>query len=269
MATYLFTPADQPDKLHKALQSDADWVIADLEDGVAPQNKSAAREALLSLLDQPGSLGTPRLIVRCHAPGMAEFDADRDLLQHRQIDAIMLSKWESAEDLTALPHTDTEIIPLVESALGLIRLPELVAWRQRVRKVAFGAVDFALSLGVEWTPEGIERRHAMGQLVLQSAALGLEPPIDAVFPDLSDEAKFRSDVHYGAGMGFGGKMIIHPRQLGVVKEVYRPSPDRVEWARRTLQAWEEQGRPGAFLLDNKLVDEPVLKTARLLLARSW
>lgn len=265
MVTFLFVPGDQPDKLRKAAASSADAVIADLEDGVAPDRKDAARSAIASARELFAGSAACRLILRCNAPGSAEFAGDLELAANLPLFALMIPKCESGEDVRAVEGITCARIPLVESPRGVHRIEEILTASPLVGRVAFGAVDFALALGVEWTPEGVERRHAMERLVLVSNAVGRKPPVDAVFPVLDDDDALRRDAVAGMRMGFGGKMVVHPRHLPLVAEVYRPSEERIAWARRVIQAWEQSGKSAVFACDGRMVDAPVLESARRVL----
>jgi len=265
-AACLFVPADRPDRAAKALQGPAGCVILDLEDGVAPDDKTAARAHLPALLQTRPE--EKRILVRCNAIGTAGFAADAAALRSLPVDGVMLPKCESASDIDAFADAvpQGEIVPLIETALGVLRLEEIATASPRVRQAAFGSVDFGLDLGTGWTPEGDERLHAMGRIALLSRALRLEPPIDAVFPVLDDVEAFRADARKGRRIGFGSKMVIHPRQVEWLAELYRPSDAEREWCRRAVAAYEAAGAAGALTVDGRLVDRPVYLRARQILA---
>lgn len=259
----LFVPGDNAHRVAKALQSEAGSVILDLEDAVRHEHKADARRIIAEALVTPPA--GKRIIIRCNAAETPEFASDLALLSSLPGYAVMLSKCESAEAVRAVENgvgRECEIVPLLETALGVHQLEAIAAASPRVRQVAFGSVDFALDLGVPWTPEGDERRYAMGQIVLLSRALRLRAPIDAVYPNVEDEAAFRADASLGRRMGFGGKMVIHPRQVGWLQSVYLPSAGELAWSRRVIEAFEAAESKGAIRLDGHLIDAPVYLQAR-------
>lgn len=265
---YLFVPAIDQRKIDKALGCGADVVIVDLEDGVALEQKAAARETLRQHLcpwtgkDHAGV----RLWVRCNALGTPDFAGDAELINELNPEAVMIPKCESADTIEAVASIIPRgaLIPLLETARGVHRIESIIQASSRIPKVAFGAVDFALDMGVEWTPGGMERAFAMGRIAVISRALGLEPPIDAVFTLLNDDEAYRTDVQRGRDMGYYGKMIIHPKQLEILRDVYKPTPAQLQWAEKVIQCYEKNP-DGALVLDGKLIDLPIVASARRLL----
>lgn len=266
--TYLFVPADRPERLAKALAGAADVVIVDLEDGVAETAKTKAREAVAEFFASGVWQPSPgrRIVLRTNAVDSGPFSEDFALALRLPIGGIMLPKCDGPSAAAVPDAWKGEVIPLIESARGVHLIAAILAADSRIRRVAFGAVDFALDLGVPWTPGGAERDYAMGRLVTVSRALGFRPPIDAVYPDVHDREGFIRDARRGRGVGFGAKMIIHPRQLAWLQEILRPADEDIEWARRVLQASQSEGVRGAFQLDGKLIDRPVVQWAERIIA---
>ncbi len=262
----LFAPGDSARKVEKALQSEAGTVILDLEDGVAAANKALARETVAAALRQ--SATEKRILLRLNAPETPFFADDLEWARGVPADGIVLPKCERPDDVEAVARAvpEREIVPLIETALGVLNFEAIAGCNSRVRQAAFGSVDFALDLGVEWTAEGLERQYAMGVLALVSRALRLEPPIDAVFPLLDDSAAFERDARVGRSLGFGSKMVIHPRQVEWLRGVHTPSPAHVAWCRRAVAAYESAGCRGSLQVEGRLVDLPVYKQARQILA---
>lgn len=263
--TYLFAPADSPHKIEKALASAADAIILDLEDGVAPADKEQARQNLLTFFKNPAPEHLKKkILVRCNQTGTADFPLDMEVIAQCQIHAVMLPKSESSADVSEVTKhlPNIEILPLLESARGLYNMPAIVQASSQIRRVAFGSVDYALDLGVDWTAEGIERNYAMGHIVVLSRALNLAPPIGAVFPSLDQEEAFFLDTQRNQQTGFFGRMIIHPRQIDTVLQVYQPAPEQREWYQRVVTAYEAEGGLGSIQLDGQLIDLPVYKRAK-------
>lgn len=263
--TYLFVPADSLPKIEKALSSNADAVTLDLEDGVSVADKEQARQNLLNCFKNPSfNPFKKKVLVRCNQTSTTDFPLDMEVLAQCPVHAVMLPKCESAADIEKVTKRlpGIEILPLLESARGIHNLPAIVQSSPLIRQVAFGSVDFALDLGVDWTAEGLERHYAMGQVVLLSRAMGLNPPIDAVFPSLDQPELYLKDTLRGKQTGFQGRMIIHPRQIDTVLQVYKPAPEQREWYQRVVAAYETEGGLGSIQLDGQLIDLPVYKRAK-------
>lgn len=266
---YLFTPGDSRSKLEKAASGGADAVIVDLEDGVAADGKAFAREQAFAFLDERrrGGVSAPAkpIYIRCNPAGSPHFGDDLRLVRESGAAGAMLAKCESADELRAAHEAapDAELIPLIETARGVSRVEAIVAAAVgRIRKVAFGAVDFALDIGADWSVGGEERLYAMGRLVLMSRVAGLMPPIDAVFPLLDDERAFAKDAELGKRMGFSGKMVVHPRHIDWVRVVYRISGEELAWCREAVRLYENAQSVGAVRLDGRLIDLPVYLQAK-------
>ncbi|QKV72842.1 CoA ester lyase [Amycolatopsis sp. Hca4] len=245
--TYLFVPGDRPDRFGKAAASGADVVILDLEDAVAPAAKDAARASVGAWL------GSHRAMVRINPPGTPWFAADAELVAARGV-PVMVPKAETPGVLAGFG----EVVALVETALGVERAGELAAVPS-VTRLAFGSVDLAAELGV--APEDREPfAYPRSRLVLASAAAGLAPPVDGVTTDLHDPARLSEDVRYARRLGFGGKLCLHPRQVGPVRAGFAPTEEERAWARRVLTAGA-----GVSVVDGRMVDRPVLARARRIL----
>lgn len=268
---YLFTPGDNEKKIQKALESAADAIIIDLEDAVMADKKDYARSIVYSILTQQKYI-MPKVYVRINSLITPWFFEDLKMLQNlRHLDGVMIPK---SEDKEPICHTakmlkdDCEIIPLIESAEGVVNLEGILENNKLIKKVAFGSVDFSLDIGTEWTEEGIERSYAMSRIVLLSKVFGADPPIDAVFPVINDRESFIKDTQKGKQIGFYGKMVIHPKQIEWVNEIYNPSLKQIEWSQKVIQTYENSLNQGAVDLDGKLIDRPVYLLAKRILASS-
>ena len=285
--TYLFVPADRPDRLPKALASGADVVIADLEDAVAPGAKARARQALAAWLDawsggpdagsQPSSAeeppgrpghaahaSRPTLLVRLNAPGSRGFEDDLVVADRPGVAGVVVPKAECSRDLArvaaALPGR--ALLPLVETAAGLAAARALARARN-VHRLVFGSIDFQADLGIEADEDTLRPYRA--EVVLASRLAGLPPPVDGVTPAFDDEALVLRDTLGARRQGFGAKLCIHPRQLAAVRRGFAPTAAELRWAREVLQA--AQGAQGAAVaLDGRMVDAPVVLRAQALLA---
>lgn len=268
---YLFAPGNSEKKIVKALSSHTDAVIIDLEDAVMSGEKEKARQLVYTVLNSPErEESQSKVFVRINSIKTPWFFEDIKMIKGiNKLDGIMIPKSEDRTVVTLaaeLLNRDVEMIPLIESATGVLKIEEILRSHKSVRKVAFGSVDFALDIGVDWSEEGIERAYAMSQIVLASRAHGAESPIDAVFPVMDNKESFIADTKKGKQIGFYGKMVIHPKQIDWVKEVYTPNPNQIEWSKRVIEVFEQDHHTGAIDLDGKLIDLPVYLLAKRLVA---
>jgi len=262
--SFLFVPGDRPERLRKALDSGAHAVIADLEDAVAPEDKLSARQALARAWAALGPAERQRLVVRINAPGTAWYDDDmallRELAQHK-LAGVMLPKAESVAAIVQLADfARAPVLPLIESAQGLHSL-DLLARAPGVLRLAFGHLDFQADLGLHCSPEETELDSVRLALVMASLRSGLPAPVDGVTSALDDEPRLAADVARSHRLGFGGKLCIHPKQVGRINDSLGPTAAQCAWARRVLEASRVHGT-GAFRLDGEMVDAPVLQRAR-------
>lgn len=257
----LFCPADRPERFRTALDR-ADAVILDLEDAVLPEAKAAARENLLA-----ADIDPERVIVRVNAPDTAQFDLDLEAVRQTAFRTIMVAKTESAEQLSAFDDRFS-LVALCETARGVHAAPEIAA-HPRVVAMMWGAEDLVASLGGTSSrgTGGAYReiaRYARSRVLLESGAHG-KAAIDAVHIDLDDLPGLEAEATDAAASGFRATACIHPHQVAVIRAAYRPDAATVEWARAVLLAAESER--GVFRFDGRMVDEPVLRHARSVVAR--
>jgi citrate lyase subunit beta/citryl-CoA lyase len=261
----LFVPSDNPARLTKAWGLDADVVIADLEDAVAPERKAAARAALADHLE---SAGSPRaeLWIRINGLDTAEAAADLELVAHWPAVAAVVVPKARAAVLSEL-QLNQPIVALVETAAGVLEAQELAGLPQ-VAQLMLGTLDLAADLGVEVSPHADVARYARVQLALVSAASGLPGPIDGVWADISDPDGMRAEAEVARAAGFTGKACIHPSQIAIAQELFTPSPEAVAHARRVVAAADAAALngDGVISLDGRMVDRPVVERSRRLIA---
>jgi len=257
-AAPLFAPADRPGLLEKAARG-ADAVIADLEDGVAPGAKAAARERVRAWLEAPAE--TTRLV---RVNGLLTPAGLEDLaeLPLTRCDAVVVSKAD-VRSLRGWPF-ETPVIALVETARGVRELDQIASFSW-VERLQLGHLDLAAELGV--APDSPLMEHVRTDLVLASAAARLPAPWDGVHADLADEDGLAASARAARALGFGGKACIHPRQVAVVRDAFAPTEQELAWARNVLDAVELTGDvvAGAIAVDGQMVDLPVITRARSIL----
>lgn len=252
--TYLFVPGDRPDRFDKAWDSAADAVILDLEDAVAPDRKELARRAVAGWLRPDKAVW-----VRCNAVDTAWFESDVALAACDGIAGFVLPKAEVVPDamLQRLRQYRLGLIALIETARGLAHADALAALPQ-VTRLAFGALDFQVDLGVEGDDDAL--LYFRSRLVLSSRLAGKPAPIDGVTPAVDDEQALRGDAMRARRLGFGARLCIHPRQIAVTHEVLAPSVEERRWAARVLSAMAASAG-AAVAVDGRMVDLPVLRRA--------
>lgn len=255
---WLFCPADRPERFAKAATR-ADVVILDLEDGVAPRDRPAARRALVSTPLEPD-----RTVVRVSPAGTADHALDLATLAATAYTDVMLAKAESAADASAL--APLRVIALCETARGVIEAGAL-AREVTVSGLMWGAEDLVAGIGGHSSrgPDGGYRdvaRHARSAVLLAAAAAG-KPVVDSVYLDIGDLDGLRAESLDAAASGFAAKACIHPSQVETVRRAFRPTAERVDWARRVLAA--SVTARGVFAFEGAMVDEPVLRQARQIL----
>ena len=259
--SYLFVPADRPERYAKALASGADAVIVDLEDAVAAESKDRARAALAAWLDDGGR----GIAVRINDAGSAAFAADLAIAARAGVDAVVVPKAERAADLAhiATMARGAALLPLIETATGIDRIGEIAA-APGVQRLAFGSIDLQLDLGIDG--DGEELLLFRSQLVLASRLASIATPIDGVSTAIDDAAAVEADTRRARRFGFGAKLCIHPRQLAAVHAAFAPTADEIAWAERVVAA-ADSAAGAAVAVDGRMVDRPVLLRARGLLSR--
>lgn len=267
----LFVPATRADRIPKALASGADAVIVDLEDAVAPQDKDSARAALdVALAHQHRASATapsagPALWVRVNT-GAPWSDQDLALCaRHAAVQAVVVPKAESAQQMQAAFEAcgRKPLVALIETAEGYARRDD-VASHPAVKRLAFGSIDFQLDLGI--SGEGDALLVFRSGLVLASRLAELPAPLDGVTVEVANPEVVAADAARARALGFGGKLCIHPQQVGPVNAAFSPSPAEIDWAQRVVAACEASAG-AAVAVDGKMVDRPVLLRAQALLAQ--
>lgn len=255
--SYLFVPADRPERYEKALATGAHAVIIDLEDAVTPERKSEARAALREWLARTSS----PVYVRINPAGTPWHEEDCAVLAYNTVRGVMLPKAEDAAAVATLagrlaPQQD--LIPLIETVAGWFEADALSQIAQ-VKRLAFGSFDFMSDSGIQG--DGPELDPVRTHLVLVSRRRGLLAPIDGVSTAIDDAAQLEIDVRRSRRYGFAAKLCIHPKQVAVVHAGFAPRPEEVAWARRVISALAS-GPLGAIAVDGKLVDRPVALLAQ-------
>jgi citrate lyase beta subunit len=274
-------PGDEMRKIQKATGLGVDCICMDIEDGVAANRKAEARatirEALTTL-----HFGRAERLVRINPVGSGQEDEDLRAVLPARPDGLVLPKVGSAEQVRQVsarlvqaeqehgwPAGSILLLALIETALGVVNLREIASSDPRLQALIFGAEDLAGDIGAVRTRAGWEIFYARSAVVTHAAAYGLQA-LDMVYMDLRDLEGLRAESEEAARMAYTGKQIIHPNQVAPVQEAFTPSEAAIAHARRVIEAaaQHQQQGAGAFTLDGKMVDAPVVRAAEWVLARA-
>ena len=279
----LFAPGDSARKAEKAIASDADCVILDLEDSVAAPAKDAARRQTAAIVEGADAAIRKRLVVRVNPIGTPWYLADLAAVARTAPAAIMLPKCRGSADLIVLDHH----LAALEAAAGLTLggigviaiatetagsvagLPSYAERAPRLVALCFGAEDLSADLGI--APRSSDGSFtapvvaARGQILLAAGAAGV-PVIDTPWPDPRDPEGMAREAAAAATDGFAGKLLIHPAQIEAAHKAFTPPPEQVAWARRVREAFDAAPNAGVLSLDGKMIDRPHLKLADRILS---
>ena len=267
--SFLFVPANRPERYAKALASGSGAVIIDLEDAIAPDDKPTARAQLEAGFANVPMSDRARLLVRINASGTKWHSDDLALagkLAHLGLAGVVLPKAESPDQLAHLAASVGQacaLLPMIESAAGLEAINQ-IARSPQVARLLFGNLDFQADLGMACGPDEAELQPVRMALVLASRSAGLAPPVDGVTAATGDLAQVQKDAERSRRSGFGARLCIHPAQVAVVNAALAPTAAELDWAQRVLQASRDTPS-GVFTLDGRMVDAPVLLLARRML----
>ena len=277
----LYVPGDDPHKIQKASKLGADCICLDLEDGVAINQKHAARESICAAL-QTMEFGNSEKLVRVNPQRSGLMEVDLHTMLKAHPDGIVLPKVESANQLLKLDRKIRRyeikqgwekgriiLIAIAESAKAIINLGEICNSVQRLKAIIFGGEDLAVELNAVRTREAWEIFHARSEVVLHAAAAGIEA-LDMVFTDFRDNTWLEKEARQGMEMGFSGKQVIHPNQVEIVQNAFTPTKLEIEQAQQIVKAFHENqaAGKGAFAVDGKMIDMPVVKRAQNILLRA-
>ena len=276
----LYMPGDDWKKIAKSLTLGVDCICMDMEDGVAVNHKAEARLTIAKAL-QELDFGTSEKLARINSVGSGWEKDDIAAVLPYHPDGIVIPKVESldqiqwASDLIAgaelkhgWPLDSIRMLVGVETAKGILNLKE-IASHPRLDGIIFGGEDFAASVGATRTPEAVELLYARQAVIVACAAFDLQA-IDIVTIDFKNLDTVRADAEFGARLGYLGKQIIHPAQVEPVQSAFTPNDEAIAHAKRIVESFEASQKEGkgAFALDGKMIDMPLLKNAQKVLERS-
>lgn len=268
----LYLPGNSPKLMLNAGIHQPDAVILDLEDSVAPDKKAEARLMVRNALRGLNFYGAERMVRINQLPAGLE---DLDYVVPHHVNLILLPKCETAEQVKQvderIAHILAEssldypvyIMPIIESALGVVNAYSIASASDRVAALAIGLEDYTADLGAQRTREGRESFFARNQLVVAAKAAGIQA-IDSVFSDVADMDALREVVLEAKSLGFDGMGCIHPRQIKVIHEAFAPTEAQIEKAQKIVLAFDEAAEKGLGVvsLGSKMIDPPVVIRAQ-------
>jgi len=270
--SWLFVPGDSEKKILKALESDADAVIFDLEDSVVPDRKKVAREILKTL---PKRSNGPQWWLRVNPLGTQFHKDDLKLVGNAYIQGIVLPKVENGGDVAHVAHR-TGNIPIhaivTETPASLFNLMTYRDPNSPLAAMSWGAEDLSAALGAasKYDSDGslsFTYKLARSLCLAGAVAAGVQP-VDGVFADFRDDAGLQAEAEAAAHEGFTGKLAIHPAQVAIINTAFTPSQDDIRHAEEIVAAFEAHPDAGVLSVGGKMVDRPHLVQARRVLERS-
>ena len=276
----LYMPGDNWKMITKSVTLGVDSICMDMEDGTAVNKKAEARATIAKAL-QDLDFGASEKLARINSVGSGWEQDDIEAVLPYHPDGIVIPKVESFEQVDwasriieaaelkyGWPINSLRILIGVETAKGILNLKEIAA-HPRLDAIIFGGEDFAASIGAVRTKDAVELLFARQAVIVACAANDLQA-LDIVTIDYKDLDALKIEAQFGAGLGFSGKQIIHPNQVSAVQEAFTPSDESIAYARRIVETFEvsqKEGK-GAYSLDGKMIDMPLLKNAQKVLARA-
>lgn len=270
--SWLFVPADSDKKVAKAIESEADAIIFDLEDSVVSGRKATARDILKKL---PKREGGPDWWVRINPLGSEHHKDDLELISRGDIGGIVLPKAESGADLIQLMHR-TGTIPVhaivTETAASLFNLLSYRDPKSPLVAMSWGAEDLSAALGAsskyDFNGELSFTYKLARSLCLAGAVAAGVQPVDGVFADFKDEAGLKREAEAAQREGFTGKLAIHPAQVSIINQAFTPTLEEIGLANAVIDAFAAEPEAGTLSVNGRMVDRPHLEQARRVIARA-
>lgn len=276
--SWMFVPGHRQRMIDKALGLNADAIMLDIEDGVAPNEKDAARKNIADSLGRDKAPGSPARYVRINAIGHARMDADLDAVVRPGLEGLVCPKVETPEEIRKVDNllNDLEtkmkmakggvkLLIAIESPRGLLNAPAIAAASSRNIGLLFGAEDFGREIGLPAIREGEARDllYARSAMVIAAASAHILA-IDGVWVDLNDTAGLNGFAVQSRRIGFAGMSCIHPSQVDAINQTFSPTDAEIEYCQKVLQAFEEANArgDGSIALGGQLIDRPIVDRAQ-------
>ena len=276
--SWMFVPGHRQRMIDKALGLSADAIMLDVEDGVAPNEKDAARKNIADSLGRAKTPGSPARYVRINAIGHARMDADLEAVVRPGLEGLVCPKVDTPDEVrrvdailddkepkNKLEKGRVKLLIAIESPRGLLNAPAIAAASERIVGVIFGAEDFGREIGLPAVREGEARDliYARSAIVIAAAAAHVQP-VDGVWVDLNDSDGLLGFAKQSRQLGFSGMSCIHPSQVDAINTVFSPTAEEIEYCQKVLQAFEEANArgDGSIAFGGQLIDRPIVERAR-------
>jgi citrate lyase subunit beta/citryl-CoA lyase len=276
--SWMFVPGHRQKMIDKALGLNTDAIMLDIEDGVAPNEKDAARKNIAESLGREKLPGAPARFVRINAIGHPRMDADFEAVVRPGLEGLVCPKVDTPEEVRQVDALLNEREPklkiergtiklliAIESPRGLLNAAAIAACCPRVTGLIFGAEDFGREIGLPAVREGEARDliYARSAIVVAAAAAHVQA-VDGVWVDLNDAQGLLGFAKQSRRLGFSGMSLIHPSQIDPINTVFSPTADEIDYCRRVLQAFEEANArgDGSIAFGGQLIDRPIVERAR-------
>ena len=276
--TMMYVPGNNPAMLADATIYGADSIMFDLEDSVALSEKDAARWLVYEMVKN-GDFDNTEVVVRINGLDTPSGHKDIEAMVRAGVGVIRLPKTDSAEDIHAVERLieaaetsigreigSTKMMAAIEGPMGIINAFAIASASQRLIGIAIGAEDYVTSMKTKRSPGGVELMTARSQLVIAARAAGIAA-LDTVYSDVENDEGFLEEVQLIKQLGFDGKSVINPRQIGVVHEAFHPSDVEISEAKQIMLAIEEANEKGSGVisLNGKMIDKPIVERAERVL----
>jgi citrate lyase subunit beta / citryl-CoA lyase len=275
--SWMFVPGHRQKMIDKALGINADAIMLDIEDGVAPNEKDTARQLIGEALGRSKAPNSPARFVRINAIGHARMDADLDAVIRPGLEGLVLPKVETVDDVRKVDGVLGErerkqnmpagikLLIAIESPRGLMNASDIAACSPRVCGLMFGAEDFGRELGLPTSREGEARDmlFARSAIVIAAASAHVQA-VDGVWVDLKDAEGLVHFAQQSRRLGFSAMSLIHPSQIDPINQMFSPTADEIDYAQRVVQAFEEANArgDGSIAFGGQLIDRPIVERAR-------
>lgn len=276
--SWMFVPGHRQRMIDKALGLNADAIMLDIEDGVAPNEKDAARKNIADSLGRDKAPGAPARYVRINAIGHPRMDADLEAVVRPGLEGLVCPKVDTPEEVrkvdailndkepkNGITRGGVRLLIAVESPKGLLNAPAIAAASSRIIGVIFGAEDFGREIGLPTVREGEARDliYARSAIVIAAASAHVQA-IDGVWVDLNDGAGLLNFARQSRQLGFSGMSCIHPSQVDAINKTFSPTVEEIDYCQKVLQAFEEANArgDGSIAFGGQLIDRPIIERAR-------
>ena len=278
LRSWMFVPGHRQRMIDKALGLNADAIMLDIEDGVAPNEKDQARKNIGESLGRKKTPGSPARYVRINAIGHPRMDADLDAVVRPGLEGLVLPKVDTVaearkvdailtdrESKRRMPSGGIKLLIAIESPKGLLNAPAIAASSSRVTGLMFGAEDFGREIGLPAVREGEARDliFARSAMVIAAASAHVQA-IDGVWVDLNDGPGLLGFAKQSRRLGFSGMSCIHPSQVDAINATFSPTAEEIDYCQKVLQAFEEANArgDGSIAFGGQLIDRPIVERAR-------